>query len=195
VAAGLAEAEALGVLQHLPRIHAVQSRHVQPLARAYRAAVAEIAPRLGVAVAPPPADAPATAWQPVADRLRDAVREHRGRDPLESLPRHRSAFMRPWDGESGSVAGGIVDDETYDWFAVVRAMLLTGGFPVVADEATLVGAADLGRETTGIDADPTGTAGLAGLITLLDAGGVDPAENVGLLFTGIRRTPAHGEPR
>jgi len=193
--AGLAEAEALGVLQHLPRIHAVQSRHVQPLARAYRAVVAEIAPRLGVAVAPPPADAPATAWQPVADRLRDAVRDQRGRDPLESLPRHRSAFMRPWDGESGSVAGGIVDDETYDWFAVVRAMLLTGGFPVVADEATLLRAADLGHETTGIDADPTGTAGLAGLITLLDAGGVDPAENVGLLFTGIRRTPAHGEPR
>jgi threonine synthase len=195
VAAGLAEAEALGVLPHLPRIHAVQSRHVQPLARAYRAVVAEIAPRLGVAVAPPPADAPATAWQSVADRLRDAVRDQPGRDVLESLPRHRSAFMRPWDGEPGSVAGGIVDDETYDWFAVVRAMLLTGGFPVVADEATLVGAADLGRESTGIDVDPTGTAGLAGLITLLDAGGVDPAENVGLLFTGIRRTPAHGEPR
>ena len=195
VAAGLAEAVALGVLTHLPRIHAVQSRNVQPLARAFRAVVAEIAPRLGIAVAPPPADAPATAWQSVADRLRDAVRDQPGRDALESLPRHRSAFMRPWDGESGSAAGGIVDDETYDWFAVVRAMLLTGGFPVVADEATLLRAADLGRKTTGIDADPTGTAGLGGLITLLDAGGVDPAENVGLLFTGIRRTPAHGEPR
>jgi threonine synthase len=195
VAAGLAEAAALGVLPRLPRIHAVQSRKVQPLARAYRAVVADIAPRLGVAVEPPPAEAPAGAWQAVADRLRDAVLDQPGRDPLASLPGHRSAFMRPWDGETASVAGGIVDDETYDWFAVVRAMLLTGGFPVTADEATLLRAATLGRETTGIDADPTGTAGLAGLITLLDAGGVDPAENVGLLFTGIRRTPAHGEPR
>ncbi|HEU5204428.1 MAG TPA: pyridoxal-phosphate dependent enzyme [Candidatus Limnocylindrales bacterium] len=194
VAAGLAEAEALGVLTRLPRIHAVQSHNVQPLARAYRAVVAEIAPHVGVGAEPPAAEAPASAWQSAADRLRDAILDQHGRDPLASLPRHRSAFMRPWDGQAGSVAGGIVDDETYDWFAVVRAMLLTGGFPVTADEATLLRAAELGRETTGIDANPTGTAGLAGLITLLDAGGVDPAENVGLLFTGIRRTAAHGEP-
>ena len=37
--------------------------------------------------------------------------------------RHRSAFMWPWETEPHSVADGILDDETYDWLAVVRGML------------------------------------------------------------------------
>jgi threonine synthase len=195
VAAALEEAAALGVMTRLPRIHAVQSRNVQPLVQAYRAVVAELAARLGVVAEPPAADAPPAAWQAVADRLREVVAEPPGRDALAGVPRHRSAFMRPWVGEPRSVAGGIVDDETYDWFAVVRAMVRTGGYPIVADEPTLLRAAEIGFDATAIDADPTGTAGLAGLMTLLDAGGMDPAERVGLLFTGARRTPAHGESR
>ena len=70
---------------------------------------------------------------------------------------HRSEFMWPWEEEPHSIAHGILDDETYDWLAVVRGMLETGGSPVVVDEATLREANDLGRETTGIDADHTGT--------------------------------------
>ena len=46
---------------------------------------------------------------------------------LADAARHRSAFMWPWETEPRSVAHGILDDETYDWLAVVRAMLATGG--------------------------------------------------------------------
>ena len=34
--------------------------------------------------------------------------------------RHRAEFMWPWETEPHSVAHGILDDETYDWLAVVR---------------------------------------------------------------------------
>ena len=47
---------------------------------------------------------------------------------------HRSEFMWPWETEPHSVAHGILDDETYDWLAVVEGMLATGGTPVVVDE-------------------------------------------------------------
>jgi threonine synthase len=66
-------------------------------------------------------------------------------------------------------------------------MLRTGGSPIVVGEPTLAAANTLAREATGIDVDPTGSAGLAGLLDLQRAGRVAPSETVGLLFTGIRR--------
>jgi threonine synthase len=194
VAQALDEAAALGAIERVPRIHAVQSRNVQPLVRAYRRVVADLASRLGGGEEPRP-DAPPAAWRPLADRLRDAVAEPAGEAELRAVTRRRSSFMWPWEDEPHSVAHGIIDDETYDWFAVVRAMIRTGGFPVPATEETLEAAAVLGREATGIDTDATGAAGLAGLMTLRDAGEVDPAESVALLFTGARRTHRIGEPR
>jgi threonine synthase len=63
---------------------------------------------------------------------------------------------------------------------------------VVVDEATLLEANELGRAATGIDCDPTGTAGLAGLLELRRHGVVGSGETVAVLFTGVRRngTPA-----
>ena len=101
--------------------------------------------------------------------------------------RHRSEFMWPWEQEPRSVAEGILDDETYDWFAVVSGMLSSRGTPVLVDEKTLRRANELGREATGIDADHTGTAGLAGLVELRDRDEVGPGERVAVLFTGVRR--------
>jgi hypothetical protein len=98
--------------------------------------------------------------------------------------------MWPWEIEPRSVAHGILDDETYDWLAVVRAMLATGGGSVIADESTLREARAIGLATTGIDADETGTAGLAGLLALARRGDLATTETVAILFTGIRRTTA-----
>jgi hypothetical protein len=98
--------------------------------------------------------------------------------------------MWPWEAEPRSVAHGILDDETYDWLAVVRGTLASGGTPLVVGETTLVAANDLARSATGIDVDHTGSSGLAGLLAAVQAGRVGPDESVGVLFTGVRRGPA-----
>jgi threonine synthase len=98
--------------------------------------------------------------------------------------------MWPWETEPVSVAHGILDDETYDWLAVVRAMLLSGGRCVTVDESTLEEANAFARPAVGIDADHTGTAGLAGLISLTRDGLVSPDETVAVIFSGVRRTSA-----
>jgi threonine synthase len=155
-AGGLAEARALGAPLDLPRLNAVQTRGAFPLARAYERVAARIAP--GGA----------------AD------------EALRYAARHRAAFMWPWEEEPRSIAHGILDDETYDWLAVVRAMLETGGGPVIVDEATLVVANEL-AVATGSDVDETGSAGLAGLLQLVERGTVRRDETVAVLFTGVRR--------
>ncbi|MBI2221451.1 MAG: pyridoxal-phosphate dependent enzyme [Acidobacteria bacterium] len=100
---------------------------------------------------------------------------------------HRPEFMWPWESEPRSIAHGILDDETYDWLAVVRGMLESGGRPVVVDEATLVAANACARETTGINVDHTGSAGLAGLFDLRARGVITAEANIAVIFSGIRR--------
>ena len=69
-------------------------------------------------------------------------------------------------------------------------MIRAGGYAVLVDEGSLVGANTLGREATGIDVDHTGSAGLAALMQIV-AGGADLGdETIALLFTGVRRSPA-----
>ena len=75
--------------------------------------------------------------------------------------------MWPWEQEPHSVAHGILDDETYDWLAVVEGMLAHRR--TAARRRTSASSPARTRSaapTTGIDVDPTGSAGLAGLIAL-----------------------------
>jgi len=156
----LGEAAALGALARLPRIHTVQTTGAHRLERAYtriRAALSD-------------------------DPTPSAI--HRA---MVGAARHRSAFMRPWPSEPKSVATGILDDETYDWRAVVEGMLLTGGRPLVVAEDTLVEAHRLAVAETGIPVDPTGSAGLAGLVEMRRSGQIGDHDRVAVLFTGLRR--------
>ena len=93
--------------------------------------------------------------------------------------------MWPWEHVGESAADGILDDETYDWLAVVEAMEFSGGGPLVVTEAHVLEANELGCRTTGIDASHTGTAGLAGLLAMRSQ--IDPDERVAVIFSGIRR--------
>jgi len=111
-----------------------------------------------------------------------------GTSALAYAARHRAEFMRPWASTPHSIAHGILDDETYDWLAVVEGMLTTHGEPAVVGEDVLAQANELARDTTGIDVDPTGSAGLAGLLALRDAGRVGGDERVAVLFTGVERS-------
>ena len=84
--------------------------------------------------------------------------------PLGEAVRSRSRFMWPWESVPASLAHGILDDETYDWFEIVRAMRETGGEAVVADEAAVARAFDLVRSLTSVPTSATGAAGLAGAL-------------------------------
>jgi hypothetical protein len=67
-------------------------------------------------------------------------------------------------------------------------MIRTGGWPVIVDDALLIQTNDLARATTGIDVDPTGSAGLAGMIeSSRRAGAPGYGERVAVLFTGVKR--------
>ena len=103
----------------------------------------------------------------------------------ESPAVHWSRHMWPWETEPRSLADGILDDETYDWVADVEQLRITNGTVVVVDEAHVVAAADIGPRLVGIDASPTGTAGLAGL--LAERTTFDAAARVAVIFSGIRR--------
>ena len=125
-------------------------------------------------------------------RAFEAVEARGGSDlALRYAATHRSQFMWPWEQAPSSIAHGILDDETYDWLAVVEGMLATGGRPAIASEDLLARANALAQLTTGIDVDPTGSAGLAGLLALRQAGEVSDDERVAVLFTGAVRTASH----
>jgi threonine synthase len=148
----LGEAVRLGWMKALPTLHPVQTRGGFPLYRAWERLVA---------------------WSsshgaPVGDAIAYAAG-------------HRSEFMWPWEEEPKSIAHGILDDETYDWLAIVRALAESGGAPVLVDEAQLEEANLLGRGW-GIDVDPTGSSGLAGYL----ANGQPPGR-AGVIFSGARR--------
>jgi threonine synthase len=159
------EAAASGLVARLPRLDTVQTTGAWPLARAFE----RVAGQLGVPVGTP------------VDLARHV-------DALVEVAHHRSTYMWPWATAPVSRATGILDDETYDWLAVVRAMLATGGRPLVVDEATLAEAEAIGHDATGIGADATGTAGVAGLLHLARAGHLAPDEQVAVIFSGIRPT-------
>jgi threonine synthase len=107
---------------------------------------------------------------------------------LGEAARRWGECMWPWEDEPRSAATGILDDETYDWLGIAQGMAASAGSPVVVREEQVAEAAELGPRCTGIAADATGTAGLAGLLALRADGDVHPHERVAVLLTGRRRT-------
>jgi threonine synthase len=156
----LGEAAELGALDRLPRIHTVQTFGAHPLERAY-VRVRALLPD-----------------EPGAEAVHQA---------MTKAAAHRSAFMQPWEEEPKSVATGILDDETYDWRAVVEGMLMTGGQPLVVAESLLIEANRLAVAKTGIQVDPTGSSGLAGLLEMRRSGAIGDHDRAAVLFTGIQR--------
>ncbi|HMK10038.1 MAG TPA: pyridoxal-phosphate dependent enzyme [Acidimicrobiales bacterium] len=97
---------------------------------------------------------------------------------------HRSELMWPWEPPGTSVATGILDDEAYDWAAVLDGLEGTGGTAVTVTEDDLLRAHTRAHDVTGLDVSPTGSAGLAGFVALRDAGTIAPTSSAAVLFTG-----------
>jgi threonine synthase len=101
---------------------------------------------------------------------------------LDAAARTRSRFMWAWETTPKSLAHGILDDETYDWWAIAAGLRGSGGHTVVVNESHVAAAHAAGRDHTDIAASATGTAGLAGLIASPDIAG-----DVAVIFSGAER--------
>lgn len=98
---------------------------------------------------------------------------------------HWTKHMWAWENEPVSLADGILDDETYDWVADIAQIQRTSGRVVVASELQVVEASSIAPQTTSIDASPTGTAGVAGLLSIRAE--ISSTARVAVVLSGIRR--------
>jgi hypothetical protein len=119
----------------------------------------------------------------IAAALQDVDAQDAVRESLRWAATNRSQVMWPWEHEPHSIASGILDDETYDWFSLLGATICTGGWPLVVTEEELM----LANEISGSAADETGTSGLAGAVAMRNRGDLRADDIVLALFTGIRR--------
>ena len=205
VAQALEEALQLGFIQVLPRIHVCQPAGGFPFVRAYLLALAEIARRSGHSFdlsyghgADPVVQLQRT--MAFARARPDQIQEvaafvQRSFDlPLvqsvfKDMAGEAGHFMWPWDGGTPhSLAHGILDDVTYDWYHLLRALLRSGGRAEILAEDTIRAAYEKAQSHTGIPVCPTGASGLAGLMQLTDSGAIDRGESAGLFFTGFDRS-------
>ncbi len=156
----------------VPILHAVQTEACAPLPRAW-----DLLTRTEVAGHDWPERAAALAA--------DVAARRRLTDRMRSDP---DAYMFEWEPVGSSAASGILDDRTYDWMPIIEGMLASGGYPVVASEDQVNQAHLAAHATTAIDVEPTGTAGLAGML----AAGPPTASALVALFTGVTRHPGGG---
>ncbi len=189
VAQGFLWAHRAGRVARAPRLHAVQTHGCAPLVRAYDRVATRVLGEAGLEAAPLDMRSDGA----VRTRIERAgiIAGLASSSPIDAALRvaatHRSAFMQPWDTEPQSVATGILDDETYDWLAIVEAMLRTGGYPVLAAEDTLRLANRLVHDATGLEVCMTGTAGLAGVMDALPHDARLSRERLGVVFSGATR--------
>ncbi len=154
-------------------LHAVQTEACAPLARAWRLVAADLA--VGSDLPEPKRAVELLGHGSGARRMMLA-------DP--------DRYMWPWEPIGESSATGVLDDVTYDWQTVVAPMIDSGGWPIMVSESQVREANQLGRQTTGIDVDATGTAGLAGLLDPATRSTIESDDQVVVFFTGLQRT--HG---
>jgi threonine synthase len=205
VAQAFEEALQLGFIRSLPRIHVCQPEGGFPFVRAYVLALAEISRRSGHAFdlrydrnADPVVQLQKTAAFARArpDQIQEAAAFVQSsfdsplvQSVLNDMAGKPARFMWPWDGASPhSLAHGILDDVTYDWYYLLRAVLRSGGRAEILAEDTIRSTHETAQSCTGIPVCPTGASGLAGLIQLQASGAITPREAAGLFFTGFDRT-------
>ena len=82
---------------------------------------------------------------------------------MNAAANSRDKFMFPWENPH-SIAGGILDDETYDWLALCDGMLQTGGTSHAVDDDIICQAKAFATGSFNVPVCHTGSAGLAGLV-------------------------------
>ncbi len=157
---GLREAVALGLLPRMPSVHVVQTTGAAPLARAIDRVRAR-------------AEGSGLGRAGIGQALRHAAA-------------HKADYMWPWEQPSQSLATGILDDETHDWWRLCEGVLETGGQSVIVTEATLI-EARARAHLVGVRASHTGAAGLAGALSLCRDGVIPTGARIAVVLSGVER--------
>lgn len=181
---GWREARQVCDIGPMPALHTVQTQGAAPLARAYDALAARLASR-HLGIEGDRSDA-RTERADLAALIQAEIDPEAIRDELHYAASHRSEFMWPWEEEPRSIADAILDDETYDWLSLLSGMFESGGYPIVVSEEQLLEANEMAHRMTDVNVSDTGSAGLAGVLELADAGLLAETDRVGLLFSGVR---------
>lgn len=179
---GLRDGLGLGVIDRLPALHCVQAEGCAPLVAAWRIVAGRALATLGHN------DLLDESCELGAGVLADPAARSAVEASMQWALTHRSQVMTIWEHPT-SLATGILDDETYDWAMLVRAMLTTGGWPVVVSDDHIRRATDLVNGGAGIASSETGAAAIAGVLAFHDA---YPSASAGTeravaTVTGVRR--------
>lgn len=108
-----------------------------------------------------------------------------GNGPLVEAFKSGVAFdeVRPWPNPK-SVASGLLDPYPWDGDGVLEALRRTGGTAIAVSDDEIMRAVRLLASCEGIFAEPSGAAGLAGLIKVLELGLIERDVTVVVLVTG-----------
>jgi threonine synthase len=190
VTRGLGHAALLGRIEGLPPTYCVQPEACAPLRRAWAAvanrALSALGDDLRAYVSGDLMTGPEVLRNDaaVATRLIEPDAQEALAAALQFAVSNRPSHMWAWDSPGQTIASAIVDDETYDWFALVGVMLCTGGFPIIVNDEQLRAANGLSHST----ADESGTADLAGLLALKEAALLTNDDVVVTVLSGVRRS-------
>jgi threonine synthase len=201
----LEEMFSAGILKKLPTIYAVQTEGGYPLVRAYLLLMKEIAELNDLpcsfdfhldAVFKDKENQKILEYykthigeiKNIAEFIKDNYTTEKVQTVLITAgKKHMSNYMWSWELEPHSIAHGILDDITFDWFKIIQGMFRTGGQPITASEEELKKYNELAREITDIKVDHTGSSGFAGYMKLKKLG-IIPADDVtSVIYTGIER--------
>lgn len=92
--------------------------------------------------------------------------------------------IKPWEKPPETIATGLEDTYPWDGDAALRAIYGTKGYGVVVSDDEIVKAMKLLASLEGVFAEPSGAAGLAGLVKAVEERQVDRDETVVVLVTG-----------
>lgn len=106
-------------------------------------------------------------------------------DRLAQAEQQSAELMFAWENPS-SVATGILDDITYDWLGVARALLVSGGSSVVTSEDEISAANERVRAAN-FNVSHTGSAGYAGYLAGVRKELISPNDATAVLITGVHR--------
>lgn len=192
----------LGILKKLPRVFLAQTKSCYPLAISYFSILQMILTESQIGsntdIALIGSNLPlellthhANRVEKIAAKVAANFETTAVQAALKTVASKRNHFFKPWSAnEPHSIAEGILDDTTYDGYEITRAMMQTGGIPVILSEEQLSSAWSLGKQTTNLNLSATGTAGLAALQLLSVNKIIAPSQNSAVIFTGVENRDA-----